>query len=262
MEAFVPTEYNNIALDADGFIYATIGTFDNNSSGSTDPVRRLNAKGNDILIRNGYYDPRGDIQYGSGGGYTGPSKFVDVAVLENECYYCLDNNRGRIFGYDFQGNMLYAFGGIGYREGSFKNPVAIEDLGDSLLILDKELGTITQMTLTEYGTLINDALNTYKKGEYDESAAYWEKVLKLNGNYDLAYIGIGRALLRQDRYEEAMNYFKLKLDYKNYSKAYKLYRKEWVEDNIGYIFAVFIAWLLFIFIKNTVKRIRREVNEE
>ncbi len=261
MEAFVPTEYNNIALDSEGFIYATIGTYDE-STGSADPVRKLNAKGNDILIRNGYFDPRGDIQYGAGGGYTGPSKFVDVAVLDNDCYYCLDSNRGRIFGYDFQGNMLYAFGGIGYREGSFKLPVAIEELGDSLLILDKELGTITQMTLTDYGKQINNALLTYKKGEYDESASYWEKVLKLNGNYDLAYIGIGRSLLRQDRFEEAMSYFKLKLDYKNYSKAYLLYRKEWVEDNIGYIFAIFVVLLLIVFIKNTVQRVRREVNEE
>lgn len=259
MAAFVPTEYNNLSLDKDGFIYATLGTFDEGSYKSAKPVRKLNAKGTDILIRNGYYDPIGDVQTGSGGGYKGPSKFSDVAVLDNDCYYCLDMTRGRIFGYDFQGNMLYAFGGIGYREGSFKFPVAIENMGDSLLVLDKELGSITQMTLTEYGKLINSALDTYKKGKYDESADYWREVLRLNGNYDLAYIGIGRALLRQDRYEEAMEYFKLKLDYKNYSKAYKLYRKEWIEDHIAIIFAVFMVWLVYIFGKNFVKRIREEV---
>lgn len=262
MEAFVPTEYNNIALDSEGFIYATISTFDEKATNSADPVRKLNAKGTDILIRNGYYNPEGDVQYGTGGGYSGPSKLVDVTVLDNDCYYCLDSTRGRIFGYDFQGNMLYAFGGIGYREGNFKAPVAIENLGDSLLILDKELGTITQMTLTEYGTLINNALNTYKVAEYDISADYWREVLKLNGNYDLAYIGIGRSLLRQDKFTEAMKYFKLKLDYKNYSKAYKLYRKEWVENNITYIFFIIVALIVIVFIKNTVKKIRREVSEE
>ena len=36
---------------------------------------------------------------------------------------------------------------------------------------------------------------------------------------------------------EAMDYFKLKLDYKNYSKAYKLYRKEWIEDHIAIMIA-------------------------
>lgn len=259
MEAFVPTEYNNIALDADGFIYATLGTFDEGNYKSAKPVRRLNAKGTDILIRNGYYEPVGDIQTGSGGGYKGPSKFSDVTVLDNDCYYCLDMTRGRIFGYDFQGNMLYAFGGIGYREGSFRYPVAIGNLGDSLFVLDKELGTITQMTLTEYGKLINDALNTYKIADYDKSADYWRQVLRLNGNYDLAYIGIGRSLLRQDKFEEAMDYFKLKLDYKNYSKAYKLYRKEWIEDHIVIIFVVFLIWLAFIFVRGRIRKFRREV---
>ena len=261
MQAFVPTEYNNIALDSEGFIYATLSTFKDNEVMSADPIRKLNTKGTDILIRNGYYDPVGDLQIGSGGGYSGASKFSDVTVLDNDCYYCLDMTRGRIFGYDFQGNLLYAFGGIGYREGSFKYPVAIENLGDSLLILDKELGSVTQMTLTEFGRLINKALDTYKVGEYDISAGYWSDVLKLNGNYDLAYIGIGRALLRQDRFQEAMEYFELKLDKKSYSKAYKLYRKEWIEDNIIYIFAICIVLVLFILIRNVIRTIRREVNE-
>lgn len=31
----------------------------------------------------------------------------------------------------------------------------------------------------------------------------------MNGNYDRAYIGIGRSLLRQEEYEEALDYFRL-----------------------------------------------------
>lgn len=262
MESFVPTEYNNIALDSEGFIYSTLSTFKDSEVITAKPIRKLNAKGTDILIRNGYCDPIGDVYFGKGGGYSGASKFSDVTVLDNDCYYCLDMTRGRVFGYDFQGNMLYAFGGIGYKQGNFKQPVAIESMGDSLFILDKELGSITQMTLTEYGKLINDALNTYKIGKYDISANYWKEVLKLNGNYDLAYIGIGRSLLRQDKYKEAMDYFKLKLDYKNYSKAYKLYRKERIEDNISYFFIAFFIFIAFIIVKNTVKKVRKEVNEE
>lgn len=262
MDAFVPTEYNNIALDSEGFIYATLSTFEDSNVMSADPVRKLNAKGTDILIRNGYYDPVGDVAWGEGGGYNGPSKFSDVTVLDNDCYYCLDMTRGRIFGYDFQGNMLYAFGGIGYRQGNFKYPIAIEAIGDSLLVLDKELSSMTVMTLTEYGKLINKALDTYKIGEYDISADYWREVLKLNGNYDLAYIGIGRSLLRQDKFEKAMDYFKLKLDFKNYSKAYKLYRKDRIEDNVKYVFIFLVVLIVAIFVKNTVKKIRREVSEE
>ena len=31
--------------------------------------------------------------------------------------------------------------------------------------------------------------------------------MKRNGNYDLAYIGIGRALLQQKQFKEACDYF-------------------------------------------------------
>ena len=136
------------------------------------------------------------------------------------------------------------------------NPSAIEDLGDSLLVVDSKLGTITQFTLTEYGTLINQGLAQYKKGLYDESADTWREVMKLNGNYDQAYIGIGRALLRQENYKEAMEYFELKLDAKNYSKAYKLYREEWFEDNIGVILVILLGFGV-----GFVKKARREVEK-
>ena len=67
--------------------------------------------------------------------------------------------------------------------------------------------SITQFTLTEYGRLINEGLAEYKKGHYEKSAEIWREVLKHNGNYDQAYIGIGRALLREKKYKEAMEYF-------------------------------------------------------
>ena len=37
----------------------------------------------------------------------------------------------------------------------------------------------------------------------------WNRALQLNANCDLAYTGIGRALLRQDRFREAMDNFRL-----------------------------------------------------
>ncbi|MDR1700409.1 MAG: hypothetical protein LBR68_04385, partial [Lachnoclostridium sp.] len=191
----------------------------------------------------------------------GPSKLYDVCALPNDTYYCLDFTRGRIFGYDFQGNLLYAFGGRGYREGYFINPVALEDLGDTLLVLDSSQGAITQFSMTTYGSLISQGLAEYKIGDYDASAKTWEKVRRMNGNYDLAYIGIGRALLRTERYGEAMEYFKLKLDGVNYSKAFKFYRKEWMEDNIVYVVIIIIAITLLLYGRGWYKRAKKEVSE-
>ena len=55
MILYTPTEYNNVFIDDDGFIFVT------NSNLDVDPVRRLNAMGNDILIRNGVHDIVGDL---------------------------------------------------------------------------------------------------------------------------------------------------------------------------------------------------------
>ena len=94
----------------------------------------------------------------------------------------------------------------------------------------------------------------YSVGDYDGSAEKWNKVLEKNGNYDLAYIGLGKSCFRQNKFKEAMDYFRLKRDKKNYSKAYQYYRKEWVEDNIGWVFALILA---IIFIPIIVKICRK-----
>lgn len=255
MDLFIPTEYNNLCLDHEGFIYVT------NSSGQTDAARRLNAMGQDILIRNGYEDPLGDLVYANAGGITGPSKFIDVAALENDSYACFDRVRGRIFMYDFQGNLLYAFGGVGNRKGYFQLPTAIDHMGDSLFALDSRSAALTRFDLTEYGALINAALNEYAAGRYDISAGHWETVLKMNGNYDLAYIGIGRAALRQGDYQKAMKYYKLKRYDEGYGKAFQLYRKQWMEENLWKILLIIGVLIIVPPLIKFALKIRKEVME-
>lgn len=265
MAQFVPTEYNNLSIDEDGFIYATTSVFDEYElkNDSAKPIRKLNTMGTDILIKNGEFPPIGDIAWGNAGGVSGASKLVDIIAMENETYYAIDRSRGRIFGYDFQGNLLYAFGGLGNKLGYFQYPTAIDCIGTDLLVLDSKNTGITIFTLTAYGELINQALEEYRNGNYDLSAEYWEEVLTQNGNYDLAYIGIGRALLRQEQYQEAMSYFKLKLDDDNYSKAFKLYRKQWIEEHIGWIFGLIIGLIVIVIIWKMIKKlgVRRKHNE-
>lgn len=267
MAAFVPTEFSNIALDAQGFLYTTCDNLGDNdimnlinaaeenwfaslfgldTASDVQPVKRLNAMGADVLIRNGWLPPIGDWEWSDVGSFIrGPSKFVDVVPAENDSYFTLDRVRGRVFAYDFQGNLLYVFGGYGSKLGYFIQPVAIDLLDSRLLVLDSRSAGLTEFVPTRYGTLINDALSEYKIGNYDVSAALWEEVLVLNINYDLAYIGIGRSLLRQERYEEAMEYFKLKYDFDNYSKAFEQHRRQVVERNIPYIVVGIIALIVF-----------------
>lgn len=261
MELFVPTEYSNLSIDKDNFIYATTTTYDGGdlNSGLANPIRKLNSLGDDILIKNGYDMPIGDVWWGDGGDVKGPSRFEDITALDNDTYFAVDRIRGRVFGYDFQGNLLYAFGGLGNKLGYFQYPVAIEHMGTDLIVLDNRSATVTRLTLTEFGGLINNGLMEYKKGRYDESSNYWKQVLHLDGNYDLAYIGIGRALLRQEKFGEAMKYFKTKKDFDNYSKAFQEYRKIWVEEHIGILVGGF---LLLIFLPKLVRFIKKLIKGE
>ncbi len=246
MQNFVPTQYDNIYMDYEGFIYAVTGSPDQEDirNGTADVVRKLNLMGNDILVRNGEWYLIGDLYMGNGGGYDGPSYFSDVTCFENDIYFCLDRNRGRLFAYDDQGNMVIAFGGNGNMDGYFRRPVAIDHMGYDLFVLDELDCAVTLFTVTEFGQLIYDAIDQFDLGEYEASEASWRQVMSLDGNYDLAYIGIGRALLRQKQYKEAMEYFELKYDAENYSKAYKQYRKQWVEDHIVAIVLIVLAVFL------------------
>ena len=222
-------------MDYEGFIYACTGavTADDLRAGNADAVRKLNLMGNDILVRNGEWGIYGDLYMGSGGGYEGPSYFSDVTCMENDIFVCLDRNRGRLFGYDDQGRMVFAFGGNGNMDGYFRRPVGIEHMGHELYVLDALDCSVTSFVPTLFGE-----------------------------NYDLAYIGIGRALLRQEKYREAMDYFEVKYDAENYSKAYKQYRKEWVEEHIGWIIAAVLILFLVPFVFKRVRKIREELRTD
>lgn len=262
MESFVPTEYDNIYMDHEGFIYAVNGSASDEDldSGAADAVRKLNLMGNDILVRNGEWFIIGDLYWGNAGGYEGPSRFCDVTVFENDVYVVLDRVRGRLFAYDDQGRMLFGFGGSGNMDGYFRYPAALEHMGQDLLVLDSQDCAITLFTPTEFGCLVYQAIDQFDDGEYAASGETWQEVMELNGNYDLAYIGIGRSLLRQERYHEAMEYFELKYDDENYSKAYKQYRKEWVEEHIVVIFIVVFAVLIVPLAIGKVKKVKHEID--
>ena len=261
-ESFVPTEYENVAIDEDGFIYATTTVFSEYDLkyDKAKPVRRLNSLGGDILIKNDRFPPIGDLDWVSGGSESyGPSKLTDVTVIGNDIYVVLDRIRGRLFGYDSQGVMLWAFGTKGNVNGAFTGAVSLEHMGYDLLVLDQQENSVTVFQPTEYGLLIYNACETYLNGEYDRSADLWREVLKMNANYPLAFRGIGRASMRQDRYEEAMEYFELAHDRENYGRAFKLYRKVWVEKNIWWIILIIAALLIIPLIIGRVKRMKWEV---
>ncbi|AWB46907.1 hypothetical protein DCC85_10910 [Paenibacillus sp. CAA11] len=217
MLMFTPTEFTNLDIDEDGFIYATSGDYSNN------PIKKLNAQGTDILRRTGYFNPEGDIRFTAD---EGPSRIVDIDVTDSEMYSVLDGKRGRIFTYSGEGHLMYIFGGLGNRSGEFKTPVAIERMGDNFLVLDKAYGEVAVFHTTEYGRTLNQAVRSYYSGDEEKAYILFKQTIHMNANLEFAYSGIGKALLRKGEYKEAMHYFKESYDRTNYSKAFLLYRKQ------------------------------------
>jgi len=109
--------------------------------------------------------------------------------------------------------------------------VAVTTLPDErILVLDAGLNVLQIFEPTEYGKSIHAAIDHYNGGNYDQSTKAWETVLAMNVNFDLAYGGIGRAYFMSKEYEEAMKYFKLANDRKNYSKAFQNHRRQVLEN--------------------------------
>lgn len=237
MVQFTPTEFTNLDINDEGFIYATNGDL------WGDNIKKLNAQGTDILRREGYYSPQGDIRYRSA---EGPSRLVDIDVTDSEIYSVLDSKRGRIFTYNGDGHFMYVFGGLGNQLGEFTSPTAIERLGDNMVVLDKALGELTLFETTAYGRTLNEAVRSYYRG--DEAAAYQQyyETINMNANLEFAYSGIGKALLRQGNYSEAIDYFKESYDNKGFSKAFLLHRKETLRAYFPTIMTSVVVVLLLI----------------
>lgn len=260
--SFVPTEYENLYIDKDNFIYTTTTSFNESALGNNQvtPIRRLNGLGSDILVRNDINYPIGDLWWiEADSTYYGPSRLTDITVFDNDIYVVLDRIRGRLFGYDDQGVMLWAFGTRGGVNGAFVRAVSLEHMGYDLLVLDETKNSVTVFSTTEYGSMIYEATELYQKGEYAQSADEWQEVMKLNANYPLAFRGVGRALMRENQFEEAMKYFRMAYDDENYGRAFKLYRKEWVEKNVWWILLVLAVVIIIPLMIGRIKRTKWEV---
>ena len=254
MQSFVPTEYNSVDMDEEGFVYATIGSVgtdeikrvisSKDDSGEVTPIKRLNASGDDILARNGFFAPVGDIVFNI---TDGCSVIVDVAVHDSGMYSMLDGRRGHIFTYDQDGNLLYILGGTGDQIGCFSSASSLTWWDETLVVADKS-GFLTFFEVTDYGMCVNHAVRADYGGDYKTSDQYWNKALDYDSNLYTAYIGKGKAEYRQGNYLKAMTYYRAVGESKYYSKAKEKFRQEWLEQNVvvvGIIMLLLIGVLFY-----------------
>ncbi len=234
---YVPTEFNNITIDDQNFIYVTTSSIEvsltpGDTSGNNAPVRKLNASGIDVMARNGFFPPSGEIMVETRSSdpdaITGASKIIDVAIGPEGTWSIIDENRSKVYTYDANGALLFAFGDKnGAQIGNVATVEAIAYQGSNILLLDRTNANIVVFRRTEYADLLIGALEHDNQRMYDMTIDDWTEILKRNNNFDAAYIQIGKSLYRQGEYEESMEYFRAANETANYSEAYKEIRKEW-----------------------------------
>ena len=260
---YVTTEYNNIVMDSQGFIYVTTSTLDaaqqqsaienKSKDGAYAPVKKLNTNGDDILNRNGFFPPSGEVTVAKvalNGEPTGASTIVDVAIGPENTWSIIDQKRQRIFTYDKNGNLLFAFGDEGDQLGNLEMITAIcyqmANGMNNIIVLDAGDGGLSAPTInvysrTEYGDLLIAALHNDNIRNYQSAVVDYERILERNLNFDVAYIGKAKALYRAGDYNGAMEQYSYAYNTEGYSQAFKMFRKNWVSEWIWVIPIVAVA---------------------
>ena len=249
----VSTEFNNITIDDEGFIYVTTSSIDESNvssaitskskAGTYMPVKMLNTNGDEIMKRNGFWPPAGEVDYStlSTDDIKGVSTVTDAAVGEEGTWSIIDSKRQRIYTYDSNGNLLFAFGDAGKMIGNLGSIEAITYQGDKMLVLDKSTNAITVFKRTEYGDILIEAITAENDQDFTLAINKWTEVLKRNSNFDAAYVGIGQAMYRNGEYEESLRYFEAAYDTENWSKSFQEIRKNWMADFFLLLIAIIIA---------------------
>ncbi len=272
---YVSVIYENITIDKDGFIYIVTPYIDDNQvataiqnhdkAGTYLPVKMLNSKGDEIMKRNGFWPPAGEVDYSikSTDDITGVSSLIDVAVGEEGTWSVIDSKRQRTYTYDSNGNLLFAFGETTNITGSVLGAItqieAVTYQGDKMLILDKSTASFTVFRRTEYGNLLIEAIAAENAQEFDLAINMWTEVLKQNSNFDAAYVGIGQAMYRNGDYEGSLEYFEAAYDTDNWSKSFAEIRKAWMSDYFLVLILIIVVLVVaFILINKVISKVNHE----
>ena len=268
----VATELNNIVMDEKGFIYVTTSSINqaqqqkainNRDTSSTyAPVKKLNTTGDDIMNRTGFYPPSGEVKVSNvsrNNEATGASRIIDVAVGPEGTWSIIDEKRQRVFTYDKNGNLLFAFGDSGKQLGNLESieSIAYQTFNgtDNIILLDKQTCSLTKYKRTEYGDLLIIALQHDNERKYELAVTDYDNILQRNINFDTAYIGKAKSLYRGGNYTEAMEQYSFAYNTAGYSQAFKMYRKDWVSKYIVIvpIVVVVVVGALTFFFKYAAK---------
>lgn len=225
MDKYVPTEYNALLIDENGFIYAT------SKSSETAPLVKLNNNGNDVLD---FADPFGDEDYEVDGESSRPY-FADVAVGPGGTYALIDSQRGRLYLYTGDGELMFAFGTNGSQDGTFYSASAVEFADNAILVTDSAKNTVTVLRPTAFGLSTLEAVEADRAGRYEEAYSLWETVLARCSHYPLAVLGMAKVDIQQARYTQAMGRLAPLHEMEYYDQAVTGWRDAIIRRQFGWL---------------------------
>jgi len=253
MALWLPVSFSNLTVDPHGFVFATL------SDGDTDvAVKKLNARGEDILRRPSDDHHVGDMIFNSFGLGTpmGPSIMIDVHVTDFGVYYALDRNRNRIFAYDSDGHLLFAFGGSGTRAGHTQIVTGMAISENTLVLADRGNQSLEVFELTAYGRNVLTAARYQYNADWDSAAGYWRQVLDLNPHFQYAHLGLGRWYYRMGYFEDAVRHFQRAQNVEYFNMAYIRTRGAFFDRHFNTIVIGLLVVVAAIIAFSATKRMR------
>jgi hypothetical protein len=246
-----PIGFTNFDIDDEGFIYTVTDSQDI----ETDAVKKLNPEGTNILETLGVTGTTfGDEDPTYYSIYSKSSSLTDIDIGPNGEMNILDFAHGRVFQYDKLANLMFVIGGTGEQLGTFRSATSVESYDNHIYVLDSRKNSITVFTRTTFGEIVTEATNLYNDGYYEESYEPWCEVIKYDGNYRRAYIGIGNALFQREDYKGAMKYYKISISRVRYNKAYEGYRNQFLEKYFTLIIILIILLIVLIVVYKKAKQ--------
>ena len=259
------SSFINVTLGTDGMIYAT------SMEREEGEIKKLNSIGTNVYrkyktVGNTISNPITDFiekkllksvvasnsfkfgEYFDDNGYYMEPIFRDIAVDNEGIVTVIEEQNGKVYQYDQEGNMLVAFGGLGESTGTFTKPSAIDvDSMGRLYILDRINANIQVFEPTEFINLVHQATTAYSEGEYTASFNLWQQVLAIDENYDLAHVGIAKTYYKQGEFKLSMDESKLVGNRDVYTQAFDEYSYVVLRAYFVPVLLIAIAIILGVF---------------
>ena len=222
-----PKATTNITIDNRNTVYSVI------EGETATSLKKFNVNGLNILAGDTFFS----------------NSYQDICIDDNGFIYAVDTNKeGVISVIDTEGNLLFKFGNTiagSSTIGQFDKASGIDvDSKGNIWVTDALSNNIQVFMRTDYANTVMNALLNYNEGEYDRAVELYNEVLEMNSSFVKAYVGLGKIAQREQKFEEALEYFEIANYKAGYSEVYWEIRDAWMSKYM--LIAILVVVLLLV----------------